>query len=893
MAGSLIKTKFFTPRLRHGLVSRRSTQERLERGADVRLILVSAPAGFGKTTLLAEWLSKAPNDGRRVAWLSLDEDDRDPASFLTYLVAALRAVIPEVGTAAIDVLATAPTRTELALTTVLNELASIPNEVWLVLDDFHVVDGREIAAAMDFLIEHLPPNGHVVISTRADPTFPLSRWRGRGELLEVRAADLRFTRDEAAAYLVGAGLELTPEDITALTDRTEGWIAALQLAALSLRGRDDVGEFVSRFTGDDRYVVDYLIEEVLTHQSAAVRDFLLRTSILSRLSGSLCDSLLARDDSREMLAHLDRANLFIVALDDQREWYRYHHLFADVLRARLLSERPDEAPQLHERASRWFEQHGSLHEAIGHALAGSDFDGAARLMELAAPSIRRLRQDGILLDWLQQLPEDTIRRSPVLGVFFGYSRMLAGDLEGAERRFDDVERLLGSVAEGNDAPWAVSDELRTLPATIAVYRASLAQARGDVEGTEFHARHAMRLAGPEDHQSRGGAAGFLGLAAWAKGDVTDALKAFSEAVASLHAGGNLIDELTSTVVLADLWVAAGRPSRARRLFDDALQTAEQHGAAVALATAELHVGLSELAVEAGDLAGARQHLEAGSHSSGPSGMPESHYRWFVAKAALSRAEDDLTEALRLLDRSEPLYHPGFFPDVRPIGAMRARIWIVQGDNSAAAAWARDRGLSPDDEPEYLHEFDHLTLARLLLASGSASRAFDLLNRLHVAAESAERAGSLLEIRMLQALALQAKGEEAQAVDALAHALASAPEPGASVRLFLNEGPAMAALLHLATRNQVDHPHIRQLVRLAAVNVEPVETVSKQSATPLLSDRELQVLRLLDSELSGPEIARQLFVSHNTLRTHTKHIFTKLGVTSRRAAVLSARKRGLL
>lgn len=893
MAGSLIETKFSAPRLRRGLVSRRSTLERLERDGDVRLTLISAPAGFGKTTLLAEWLSKARNDDRRVAWLSLDQYDREPASFLTYLVAALREVMPDVGKAAIELLATAPTRTELALTSVLNELASIPNEVWLVLDDFHLVDGQEIGAAIDFLIEHLPPKVHVVISTRADPTFPLSRWRARGELLEVRAADLRFTRDEAAAYFAGAFLELTPEDVAALTDRTEGWIAALQLAALSLRGRDDVREFVSRFTGNDRYVVDYLIEEVLARQPGAVRDFLLRTSILSRLSGPLCDALLSQDKSAEMLAGLERANLFIVALDDQREWYRYHHLFADVLGARLLIEQPDEAPRLHDRASRWYEQQGSLHDAIGHALAGSQLDRAARLMELATPSIRRMRQDGILLNWLQQLPDDIVRRSPVLGVFFGYSRMIAGDLDEAERRFDDVERMLGSVAPGEVAPWADSEELRTLPATIAVYRASLAQARGDVEGTAEHARHALRLAGPNDHQARGGGAGFLGLAAWASGDVIGALKAFSDAVASLHSGGNVIDELTSTVVLADLWVAVGRPGRARQLYDDALRVAERYEGAVAHVTAELHVGLSELAVEAGDLAAAQRHLKAGSDSSGPSGSQENHYRWFIAKAALSRAEGDLTEAVRLLDRAEPLYRPGFFPDVRPIGAMRTRIWIAQGDLSAAGTWVRERRLSPEDAAEYLHEFDHLTLARLLLASDAANRALDLLNRLHAAAETAERASSLLEIRTLQALALHAQGEEARAADVLARALASAPEPFASVRLFLNEGAAMTGLLRYAAQDQAVHPHLRQLLRLAAGNIETFKSASKQPSAPMLSERELQVLRLLDSELSGPEIARRLFVSHNTLRSHTKHIFTKLNVTSRRAAVLRGREHGLL
>jgi LuxR family maltose regulon positive regulatory protein len=477
-------------------------------------------------------------------------------------------------------------------------------------------------------------------------------------------------------------------------------------------------------------------------------------------------------------------------------------------------------------------------------------------------------------------------------VFLGYSRMLAGDLDGAERRFDDAERALGSAAAGGPTAEVESDELRTLPATIAVYRASLAQARGDVEGTVEHAEHALRLAGPDDHQARGGGAGFLGLAAWARGDVAEALKAFSDAVASLHAGGNLIDELTSTVVLADLWVTAGRPGRARRLYEGALQVAEEHGGAAARAAAVLHVGLGELDVEAGDLAAAELHLEAASDPSGPSGMPESRYRWFIARAALARAEGEPAEAIRFLDLAEPLYHPGFFPDVRPIGAMRARIRIVEGDLTAAADWAHERGLSPDDEAEHLHEFDHLTLARLLLASDAADRALGLLDRLHAGADAAGRAGSLLEIRALQALALHAQGAEADAVRVLADALAAAPEPDASVRLFLNEDTPMIELLRSAARDGAQNPLIHRLVRLAA-GTDAADSRSPQTAPSPLSERELQVLRLLDSDLSGPEIARRLFVSHNTLRTHTKHIFTKLDVTSRRAAVLRGRERGLL
>jgi LuxR family maltose regulon positive regulatory protein len=496
-----------------------------------------------------------------------------------------------------------------------------------------------------------------------------------------------------------------------------------------------------------------------------------------------------------------------------------------------------------------------------------------------------------------------VRRRPVLSVFYGYMLMISGDLEAVESRLDDAERALAAGPKGSAQRWADTEELRTLPATIAVYRASLAQGRGDVAGTAQHARRALELAGPADHLARGGAAGFLGLAAWANGDVSSALETFTQAVASLHAAGNLVDELSSTVVLADMWLAAGHPSTARRLYQRALPLAEAHGAPVARAHADLHVGLSELDCEVGDLEGAKRHLEQAAALGEGAAMGESRYRWFVAMSQVVEAEGDPQEAIALLDEAGKLHRPGFFPELRPIAAMKARVWIHQGDLSKAAGWARDRGVSATDEVSYLSEFDHLTLVRLLLAGdrehpdpGALERVVDLLDRLRVAAESSGRGGSLVEIRVLQALAYDAQGHRPQALRSLGQAWAKAPEPECYVRLFLNEGGPMLELLRAAANQGSDGDLARRLLGLSASHGR--ETIgARQRQAPLsaesLSDRELQVLRLLDSELSGPQIARELFVSQNTLRTHTKHIFTKLDVTSRRAAVRRARERGLL
>jgi LuxR family maltose regulon positive regulatory protein len=929
MALSVLASKLRIPTLRHGLVPRPRLTELLQRGTTPKLTLLSAPAGFGKTTLLAEWLDGSHVKAGRLAWLSLDPADKDPQAFWTSVVTALQKVVPGVGPAVLELIAGRPLQTDLVLASVLHELTEAAGTAWLVLDDYHLVDSHDIGNGMAFLLDHLPPNVHIVISTRADPLLPLPRWRVRGELLEIRAAGLRFTPEEAAAYFNGAAeLALTPDQVAALEQRTEGWIAALQLAALSLKDRADVTGFIEGFAGNDRYILDYLVEEVLQQQPAQVRDFLLLTSVLDRFTGSLCDAVTGGADGQHMLMALDRANVFMVPLDDRREWYRYHHLFADMLQARLLSEQPGQIPLLHQRASRWHEDHGQFPEAVRHALAAQDFDRAAHLMELAAAEIRRKRQEWLLLGWLKELPDAVIRRSPVLSVYYGFMLLASGKLDGVEPRLADAERALEAAPEG--APegaasrWADIEEIHTLPATIAIYRASLAQAHGDVAATSMYARHALELASPGDHLSRGAAAGFLGFAAWAEGDIHAGLETFTQAVASLHAAGNRVDELGGTVVLADLWLAAGLPHRARQLMQSALKQAQAQGESVARATAELHGGLGELDCEAGDVSGARLHLEAAEVLLQRAPMTESRFRWFAARGLLAQAEEEMDAAISFFDQAQELYRPGFFPDVRPLPAMKARVWIAQGKLAEASDWARERGVSTADDADYLREFDHLTLVRLLIArqraaqqqaaqpqaahqqaahhqrhtdAGAANPAAALLERLLEAAGTFGRTGSLLEIRMLQALTHQVQGHRAQALEALGRAFAQAPEPDEHVRLFLNEGAPMLELLHDATHHGVGGDHAYRLLRLAAS--APAQAADAQpglqppSSAELLSEREIQVLRLLGSELSGPQIAGELFISYNTLRTHTKHIFTKLGVTDRRAAVRRARERGLM
>jgi LuxR family maltose regulon positive regulatory protein len=907
---ALLETKFYIPRSRRGLVLRPRLSERLDHGTASTLMLVSAPAGFGKTTLLSGWLAAGPAaaaDERLVAWLSLDPADNDPASFWTYVIAALRTAASGVGEGALALLhAPQPPPIETVLTVLLNDLGAIAAEIVLVLDDYHVIDAREVQDGMAFLLEHLPSHLHVVIASRADPALPLARLRARGELVEIRAAELRFTPDEAAAYFSQMmGLNLTAREVAVLAGRTEGWIAALQLAALSMQGRDDIGGFIAGFAGDDRYVVDYLVEEVLQRQPDRVQTFLRQTSLLGRLSGPLCDAVTGQGDGKAMLEALDRGNLFLVPLDDRRRWYRYHHLFADVLQARLLDEESGQVPGLHRRASAWYEQNGEQSEAIRHALAAEDFERAADLVELAIPAMRRSRQEAALRGWLEVIPDELVRVRPVLSVALAAALLGRGELESVEGRLRDAERWLdtsaglGNASRVPPAEMVVVDDeaFRRLPAGIEVYRAALALARGDVAGTVRHARRALELSLEDDFLVRAPAAGLLGLAFWTSGNLEAGHSAYAECMAGLRRAGHIADTFGCAIALADIRLVQGRLGEAMRTYEQALQRAPEQGGPVLRGTADMYVGMSEVHRERDDLQAATQQLlrsqELGEHT----GLPQNRYRWRVAMARIRQAEGDLGGALDLLSEAERLYVSDFFPNVRPVPALKARVWVAQGRLSEALGWAHEQGLSADDDLSYLREFEHITLARLLLAQPEGERAGHpvhqaprLLERLLRAAEDGGRAGSVIEILVLRALAHQTLGDIPAALAALEQAMMLA-EPEGYVRVFVDEGPPMTSLLRSAAKQGIRRDYVRRL--LAAVSGTEYGGPVEQALIEPLSERELDVLRLLATELDGPAIARELVVSLNTMRTHTKNIYTKLAVTNRRAAVRRAAELGLL
>ena len=897
----MLATKLHVPAPRRQLVARPRLTELVGSGDHdpPRLTLLSAPAGFGKTTLLSQWLAAAGSGGPgpRVAWLSLDAGDNDLRRFLTHLVGALEASGLEVGeqtTARLE--SPHELTTEAILTDLVNDLDLCAEETVLALDDYHVIHHEAVHEAMTFLLEHLSRHVSLAIATRADPPLPLARLRSRAELVEVRAGDLRFTAGESETFLNELmGLHLSPDDIVTLDARTEGWAAGLQLAALSMRGHDDPSGFIDAFAGSHRFVLDYLVEEVLRRQPDRIRDFLLATAVLNQMTGSLCDALTGGNDGSVMLEQLERSNLFVVPLDEQRTWYRYHHLFADALRARLSSEDSERVLALHAAASEWYADHQMLEDAVRHAIDGSDVRTAADLIERAMPEIRRHRRNRVLGTWLDALPEGEIRTRPVLSTVMAWTRLVSGDIDGVEAWLLDAERAWRALPP--DVDTTENEELRTLPSWISIYRAAAAQARDDVATTAQHAQRALELAGPDDHLARAGAAGFLALSTWASGHLEPAVETFSVTVSSLHAAGAIPDELGCTVALANMWVARGRPSVAKRLYRRALETAEQDPSTLTV-VGDLHVGLSEVLREEGNLDGAARHLQTSKALGEGASLLENRHRWYVAMAGLRRAYGDLDAAIELLDQAEARYLRGFSPDVRPIPAMRAQVHLAQGLVDEAWNWAHEHQVTSTTEPAYLREFNLLTYARLVLASArvdGSSTAVEgispMLGRLLANAESGGRGGSVLEILVVRSMALEALGNRAEALDALARAVV-AGVPAGFVRLFLDEGEPLQSLLGDVGRRPGTTEHVRAL-RVADSAAQRAPTTVDGPDQTTLSDRELEVLRLLATTLSGPEIARQLFVSVNTLRSHTKHIFTKLDVNTRATAVSRAEDLGLL
>jgi LuxR family maltose regulon positive regulatory protein len=907
---ALLAIKLHVPRTRPGFVVRPRLADRLATEQGGELTLVCGPAGFGKTALLADW---ARRDRRPVAWLSLDDADNDPVRFWRHAAAALDGVRPGIADRVAALLqGLQPTSFEAVVTALVNELAGVAEEVVLVLDDYHLVQAPQVHASLGFLIDHLPPQLHLVLASRSDPPLPLARLRARGLLSELRERDLRFTPAEAAELLrVAVGPELPAAAVAALADRTEGWVAGLQLAALSLQGRTDITAFVAGFSGSHRYVLDYLAEEVLDRQPDHLVQFLLETSVLERLSGPLCEAVTGHTDSQQLLEQIERANLFLHPLDEVRGWWRYHHLFADLLRARLAREQPERLPGLHRAASAWCERHGLVDDAIRHALTAGEFAWVARLIEQHWDAMAWRSEDVTLRRWLQALPAELVRSRPRLCLAQAYGAILSGRLEAAEPLVADAERALADSGDQPQEPYEPSvgravSLLANLPAAVTLAPAMLARLRGDAERTAEFAQQALTHLTDADRTLRHFARYYLAMADWLRGRLVEAEHALAGLAAEqVAAGARYLVPLYHD--LGQVRRARGHLGAALRTYEDALGIASKGGRPLPPAGIA-HVDIAEVLYERGELDAALDHATQGVALSRQLGWARQLAAGLAILAWIYQARGDRPAAMAAITEANEV---GPSPEVvdlfNPLPALRVRLALAHGETADAARWVQQRGLGADDEPSYLREREYLVLVRVLLAQQAPQRALGLLDRLHALADAQGRTGSVIEARALQALALSADGDQAGALGVLAEALALAAPEG-YLRVFVDEGPPMAALLHqlLAGRRQerpagagaVPREHLARLVEAFEQAGLPVRAPAGRGVVVAglvepLTAREVEVLQLLVGGAPNRAIAEQLVVTPETVKKHLSHLFDKLGAANRTQAVARARELGLL
>jgi len=922
----LLATKLHVPGPQPGFVPRPRLVEALGEGLARGRVLVCAPAGFGKTALLADW---ARDSGQPVAWLGLDAADSDPARFWRYAVAALDRAWPGL---AGRVGPPPPGSVEGLVAALINELADPGlDEVLLVLDDYHLVDSGPVHESVAFLLENLPPGLRVVVSSRADPPLPLARLRARGQLAELRTADLRFTAGEAAALLgetAGPGLPGTAA--AALVARTEGWAAGLQLAGLSLRGHADPAGFAAAFSGSHRFVLDYLGDEVLDGQPGQVRAFLLETSVLERLSGELCDAVTGRPGSQAMLADIERAGLFLTPLDEVRRWWRYHHLFADLLRARLQAEQPGRAVALHRAAAGWYDEHDLADDAVQHALAAGDSEWAARLVERHVETLLGRSEGATLRRWLSALPPESVRDRPRLCLAQAYSAAQGFQLEALEALLDDAER---AFAVSGDEPYhdpagRTASVLANVPAGIAFLRASHARFRGDIALAAGYNRQALAHLGEDDWLMRSFVRWNQAVVDWLDGRLGPAERSLAEVLAELRAadeavrrvGGEPAEVLHAVEGGAGFYAGflamrvrrdLGEVQRAQGNLDAVLATYQQalDAAGESSQTAHTglaHVGLAQVLYERNELTAALDHVTRGVALCRQLAFTPPLAAGLAVVAWIRHAHGDAAGALAAMGEAGQVeLSPQVITLLNPVPSQRARLLLAQGDVHAAARWTTAAGLSPDDEPEYPREPAYLVLARVLLAHNDPGPALTLLQRLLDAAASQGRAGSIIEIQALRALALDACGDHATALSTLTEALTLARRHG-YVRVLADEGAPMRALLaqlpaarpgqrHAAHR--IGPGYLAALMRACG----PADAVPPQrraaGALPGLAEpltgRELEVLRLLAAGRSNQRIAHDLVVALDTVKKHVTHVLGKLGATNRTEAVARARELGLI
>jgi len=857
--------------------------EQLNEGLHRKLTLISAPVGYGKTTMLSEWI---PQSERCVTWVSLDDGDNDPVRFWSYFIAALQMLDAKIGRNALALLQTPLLPPfEAILTILLNEITAFPDNFALVLDDYHVIDAKPVDAstsvddALTFLLEHLPPQMHLVITTREDPSLPLARLRAQDQLTELRAADLRFTPSEAADFLNQTmGLNLSAEYIAALESRTEGWVAGLQLAALSMRGREDIHGFLRAFAGDNQYIVDYLVQEVLQRQSERVRSFLLQTSILDWLSGPLCDAVTGQEESKALLEALERGNLFVSPQDDKRRWFRYHQLFADVLRAHLTEEQPDQIPILHRRASEWYEHNGLEIEAFQHAAAANDVERAEHLIEGAGMPLQFRGAGAVVRNWLESLPKTAMDARPSLWVTYASTLLFGGQHTAVEQNLQAAETAFAAALQGAEP----DDTTKDFVGRIASMRATLAVIQHDVGTIITQSRRALEYLRPDNLPVRTATTWTLGYAYQLQGDRAAARQAYNEVTSIGKSFGDSIYTTAATINLGQLQEADNQLSLASETYRRALQLAGNPPRPMA---SEAFLGLARITYEWNDLDAAQQYGQQCTQLTRQmeSVSTSASYEVFLARLRLARG--DASGAIAVLDEAEGFVRRHNFAFMMPEIAAAQVLTLLQQGNLAAAAHLAE-----------IHDLP-ISQARVYLAQGDPPKALAALQPLRQQMEAKGWEDKRLKVLVLQAIAHQALGENERAVQALRDALALA-EPGGFIRLFVDEGQSMARLLKEALKQGIAPNYVQRLLTAFPLD-ETEQAISSQTQAPTseldepLSQRELEILRLIAQGLSNREISGQLFLALNTVKGHNRKIYSKLQVQRRTEAVARARELGLL
>ena len=896
----VLTAKLTAPPTRTNRVRRARLLTQLDAALDRTFVLVCAPAGFGKTTLISEWVEhrRAVGPKTQIAWLSLDQGDNDPNRFIRYVAAAMHAVTPHAGDKIFALRGAPPGSARPLLTLLLNELAQRTGESVLVLDDYHVIQDRAIHEAIAFLLTHAPATFHLLIVTREDPPLPLARLRSRNVMTEIRQADLRFTADETAAFLRDVmGLTLSTADLNIMEARTEGWIAGLQLAGLSMRGHADPAAFVRAFGGGHRVVLDYLMEEVFSRQPPSVQHFLLCTAILDRLCGPLCDAVVGRAAGEERaglpsgqatLERLEHANLFVVPLDAERRWYRYHTLFAELLRLRLRQTHPEGVAALHARASEWYEQAGLLEEAVAQALAGGDAARTARLIEGSAPPLMYRGQYRVVVGWLNELPAEAAHRHPYLAVFRALALVMTQDMDAAEQQLDGIRRRI--------VPALRAVQKSVFQGWMLAVRSLIAHLAGDTELGVTLAKQALSLLPSTEWVHS-----IVQLCAASEFLITGDVGPQTEraVVASFGADQNDRDiTVRSLALLARLQVMRGHLRRAAVTYDRAQVLVLQETRAEAQMGGRLpyQFGRGALFLEQNDLKRAQDLLSEAMDALEDASVlpPDEVLRGYATLAGVRQAQGDRTGALAAMEAfMEMARRRRYLPAVlAEAGAVVARLHLRQGDVAEAGRWTENSGLRVNDEARYPREAQHLTLARVLIAQGHGAETIGLLDRLLESAEAGDRGGSIIEILTVRTLARQAQSDARRATVDLTRALTLA-EPEGYVRIFADEGQPMAALLRrIALPGRASGYVAQLLAAIASSGADATERVGggRRDAPPLvepLTEREREVLRLLAADASNADIARTLVLTVGTVKTHVHNILGKLEVRTRRQAAVKA------